>query len=300
MSLHCLLPMSRRRAAAFGLGNGLSTTTVAGRTFNTVDLVGRPLALGHFVALGGLPGLVFTTRTNTYTPYLQVGDDAFPDSRRDGVFTGRPYQVTYTNFPLGTQVATGLFPGVTLLDPRGGAQTATKELADRIGLDVRRNGGTPTTPFSPDAPPLVSPYQGWSLGVLAARQLPTTRAALERQLQADYLAVADADPAAPGARAVATTRALVTQTRDYLNALHGMSGFYSDRLAAVSRVAAYHDRPRLTVVSSNLTAEGGAGGCRSRRTCSVTPSGPSRRRVGRRSPPRRTRPAGGCSKTWWR
>src|SRR5262249_25770112 len=36
-------------AAAFGVGDGLSTTTVLNHTFNTVDLVGRPLTIGQFL-----------------------------------------------------------------------------------------------------------------------------------------------------------------------------------------------------------------------------------------------------------
>ena len=65
-------------AAAFGLGsNALSENVVLDQTFNDVDLVGHPLSIGNFVTQSGI-GAIFTTVTNTYSPYIQVGDEANP------------------------------------------------------------------------------------------------------------------------------------------------------------------------------------------------------------------------------
>ena len=47
--------------------------------------------------------LIFTATTNTYTPYIEMGDEAYPDSSQDEVITGTPYQEVLTNFPLGAR-----------------------------------------------------------------------------------------------------------------------------------------------------------------------------------------------------
>jgi hypothetical protein len=61
-------------AAAFGFP-ALQDTVVLDTTFNDVDLVGRPLTVGNLFSQNGLGGLVFTTVTNTYTPYIEIGDE---------------------------------------------------------------------------------------------------------------------------------------------------------------------------------------------------------------------------------
>ena len=71
--------MYNQAATAFG-GPALQTTTVLDQTFNDVDLVGRPITYGNFVNSSGSGGLAFSTVTNTYSPYLQLGDDAFPSN----------------------------------------------------------------------------------------------------------------------------------------------------------------------------------------------------------------------------
>jgi hypothetical protein len=97
-------------SALFGLG-GQQNSTVIDQTFNDVDLVGRPLSLGFNVA-SNTGGFIYTTTTNTYSPYLAWGDDAF-DSKHDQVIDGASFQETLTNFPFGSQALTGLFLNVT-------------------------------------------------------------------------------------------------------------------------------------------------------------------------------------------
>jgi hypothetical protein len=60
--------------AAFGL-NPLQETVVLDQTFNDVELVGHPLTVGNFVSQSGI-GATFSSVTHTYSPYLEVGDDA--------------------------------------------------------------------------------------------------------------------------------------------------------------------------------------------------------------------------------
>jgi hypothetical protein len=104
------------QASAALAGSGLSDTVVLDQTFNDVDLVGRPLTIGNFVSASGL-GAVFTSETFTYAPYVDLGDEAYPEPNQDELIPGTNYQETYTNFPLGNQVLTGLFLNVTFSGP---------------------------------------------------------------------------------------------------------------------------------------------------------------------------------------
>ena len=126
-------------SAAFGLGsNGLSENVVLDQTFNDVDLVGRPLTIGNFVNSVTPPGLFITATTNTYTPYIVLGDDALPDSQLADAITGQQYQEVLTNFPLASQILTGLFLNVTLAGAGTTSATYTDTLVDRIGYAARQ------------------------------------------------------------------------------------------------------------------------------------------------------------------
>jgi hypothetical protein len=95
---------------------------VLGQTFDEDYLVGRPLTIGNFVSQSGLSA-IFTEVTNTDTPYIVVGDDALPDSGLPEAITGTPYQEVLTNFPLSSQILTGLFLNVTESGPGTTSQT---------------------------------------------------------------------------------------------------------------------------------------------------------------------------------
>ena len=69
------------------------------------------------------PSLFISVTTNTYSPYIDIGDEAYPDPSHDQVIRGTDYQEVLTNFPLASQILTGLFlemmrrPGWTLPEP---------------------------------------------------------------------------------------------------------------------------------------------------------------------------------------
>ena len=115
--------------------SGLTDTTVLDLTFDDAELVGRPLSIGNLVSQSGTSA-IFTAVTNTYTPFLDMGDDAFPPSH-DETTAGTPYQEVLTSFPFGSQILTGLFLNVTLSGPQGAAQTYSRALVDRIGAAAR-------------------------------------------------------------------------------------------------------------------------------------------------------------------
>ena len=50
---------------------------------------------------------------------------------------GQAYQEVFTNFPLGSQLVTGLFLDISLSGPQGPATTLEKTLLDREGYAAR-------------------------------------------------------------------------------------------------------------------------------------------------------------------
>lgn len=236
----------------FGLGGGLSTTTVLDQTFPTAQLVGRPISIGHFVSSSRL-GFIFTTTTNTYAPYLLLGDEASTDPGTDELIPGTPYQETLTNFPLGTQVLTGVFLHVTLTGPNLPAETYDRALLDRIGFDIRQNGGTPNIAISPEGRPALTDFDIATLFVLPGRQNPDFPGPILAQLKdlSERLAASDGDPSSPEARRAFTT-AIYTITRAIGDSVLRASDASTDRLAADTLVKAYFDRPRLVLASHRL------------------------------------------------
>ena len=86
--------------ALFGL-SPFQDTTVLDQTFDDVELVGRPLTIGNFVTSSSVGALVFGSTTNTYTPYIVMGDEGLHGTEQPEPIVGQPYQEVLTNFPLG-------------------------------------------------------------------------------------------------------------------------------------------------------------------------------------------------------
>ncbi len=243
-------------SALFGLGGGgLSTTTVLDQTFNDVDLVGHPLTLGNFVNQSS-GGFLFTATTNTYSPYLEVGDLANPDPSQDEVLRGTDYQEVITNFPLGSQILTGLFLDVSLSGPQGPTQTYDRTLLDRIGYAVRQNGGSPSLDITATSPPAVSALDSWSIGVQASEQPAPPLATMQAQVTTDAARLSSIQASAnpdSNLAAAALNNTLIDQSRSYLVSLMAVSDGETDRLAATDLLKAYFDRPRVTIVGVNLS-----------------------------------------------
>ncbi len=159
-------------SALFGLSSGLQDATVLDQTFDDDYLVGRPLTVGNHVNSAGV-GAIFTEVTNTYTPYVELGDDAFPISD-DQLIEGTPYQEVLTNFPLASQVLTGLFLNVTLSGPQGPPESYSQTLVDRIGYAARQGLVQPNISVNPNAPPIITPMDLYTISVLSGGIQPAT------------------------------------------------------------------------------------------------------------------------------
>ena len=174
--------MYSQAAALFGLSSPMQDTTVLDQTFNDVDLVGGMLTVGNLV-VSTSAGFIISATTNTYTPYINMGDEAYPDGSHDEVNTGTPYQEVLTNFPLGSQILTGLFLNITSTGVGAAPQTVTQTLVDRIGYAARQGLAAPSgLSVSPSDPPIISPFDLTTLDIqpglqsaAAARACPGSR-----------------------------------------------------------------------------------------------------------------------------
>lgn len=251
--------------AAFG-GSGFRTLTVLDRTFNDVELVGRPVTVGHFVS-SQATGLGISTVTNTYSPYLRLGDVALPEPARGEVLPGLAYQEILTNFPLGSVVLTGLTLKFSFEGPQGAAESYAKTLVDRVGLPARQNGG-PIRIAVPNAagPSTITEQDSWTTNVLPAMQPVTTLgvygAAMSR-LQARMAEVLgplgsipdDGELDAEQAAAVQAARSILGEATTLSNESLGIIfAALADRALVDFQVgygtAAYYARPRLIVTST--------------------------------------------------
>ncbi len=136
----------RVKAETFSLAAGIfgfgpSSNTVLEQTFDTAELAGKPISLFHAASSSAPPALGIGAVTNTYTPILLVGQgDA--DMTTNPTIKGTDYQELLTNFPLGSTILTGVFLEIDALDAGGTKQTYTRTVFDRIGFNVRQNGGS--------------------------------------------------------------------------------------------------------------------------------------------------------------
>jgi transglutaminase-like putative cysteine protease len=238
--------------ASFGL-NPLQDTTVISQTFDDAQLVGRPLTIGFDVSQNLLGAAPFSQVTNTYTPYLVLGDEAFPDPSQSNVTVGQSYQENLTNFPLGNQILTGLFLNINLSGPDGQAESYQRTLVDRIGYGVRQGLRSPSVSVNPTAPPIVSPTDMYTLNVLpgvqsAAAIGPLYDAAHQDESALSQLGSATVATAAPPTISLETsliTAAQELKIAQFLVASAELTASY----ASLSDVVAYYDRPRITIVS---------------------------------------------------
>ena len=138
-------------------GFGLSTSTMLDQTFDSVDLVDKPITVGHFVSRQAPQGLTFSAVINTYSPYVTVGDSATAIDAYQ-VVRGTDYSETFTSFPLGTVLITGVFVDIDVIAPNnpGNPQTFRRVLVDRIGYATRQSGGSVNAPQPTDPPALTA------------------------------------------------------------------------------------------------------------------------------------------------
>lgn len=254
-------------SALFAFGNGLGRQTVLDRTFTSAELVGKPLTVGHFVDRTPLDTPVFSLLTSTYTPYLLLTGESF-DPTNDEVLTGTPYQETATTFPLGNMVLTGLFLTTVLTAPGSPPATYPRTLADRIGPAARLGTAGSTVTVDPDALPLVTDIDTWTLDIRSSLISPAAVLAQRPALAAvEAATVAYIDrPAAGNAATLASAvlrDALIASARLRLAEYAVTSDTVFANMAAGLLVRTYSDSPAIVILSHQAAEMNGMIGLQS-------------------------------------
>ncbi|SIO57707.1 LVIVD repeat-containing protein [Singulisphaera sp. GP187] len=240
-------------------GSSQSVAPVLTDTFDTVELVGRPITIGHFVS-SSTSGFVFSATTNTYTPYLLVGDGTL-ESSHDPLLLGTSYQEVLTNFPFGSQILTGVFLKIKMTAPDGTVVNLDKTLADRFGVAARQKGGGGALSVNPGEP-LITPLDLTTLSIEPGRYNLKALETLNQQLaaqQATFTSFAqqvDATPPGPardqllGQLSSVFGNALIAMARSRLAQFAVMSDTFTDQLGSSELVKAYFDSPRVVLFDS--------------------------------------------------
>ena len=188
-------------SAASLFGSGPQTTTVLDQTFTSADLYGRSLSVGNLVQ-GSAISAIFSSTTFTYTPYIIVNNND-GNIANAPIILGTSYQEDLTNFPLGSQVLTGLFLDLKSTSPtaNGGTQSQTFErtIVDRIGYAARQSGAAVSFSSSTSGmQPAVSPFDIVTIDVTPGNQIPGPLLAEQADLAS--LGTARLDAASTAAR----------------------------------------------------------------------------------------------------
>jgi uncharacterized membrane protein len=248
-------------SALFAFGNGLSTQTVLDHTFRSVDLVGRPLTVGHFVSVTQIPSLVFSAKTSVYSPYITEGDLAFPDLTNDHAIRGTDFQEVLTNFPFGSQVTTGLFLKMSVTGPGRQTEVFERALVDRIGFAARQGTASGTVSFDPNGPAAISPFDLTTINVIPGRQdaraLTISNRTVEHyQAKIDELIANNANVAVTAETSGLVRSALTASNQLRIAHFLALSDSFTIPSANGLRVKAYFDSPRITIVKTVAREQG--------------------------------------------
>ncbi|MGE3818073.1 MAG: Ig-like domain repeat protein [Isosphaeraceae bacterium] len=231
-------------------------TTVLDQTYDNVDLVGRPLTIGHFFSTH-TAGFIITARTNTYSPYIVMGDEAY-DFRFDDLVRGDDFQEVLTNFPFGSQTVTGVFLEVDLSGPSGPTRTYERAILDRIGYEARRGLVNANVTVDPNSSQAVTELDLLTLVVNAGRGNPRPSGVFRGAVDDVLSEIADSTlldlPVdAQYATFMRNLRdGMIAATREIATNFISQSDEATDRISERSLIKAYFDRPRLIIVSNRF------------------------------------------------
>ena len=252
-------------AAAFGLGIG--TTTVLDRSFDTVDLVDKPITLSHFLAINAPPALAIGAVITTYSPYLMVGDSTV-DVNNYEVLRGNDYGEILTNFPQGNIVVTGVTLNIDSTDASGTTTTESRTLADRVGYAKRRSGASVALTTVPPTLPVLTRLDQMTIGINPGRQPLNDFASRKSRLEALQVQLSAIAPVAAALPPYALRNAAELAVAERATALTASSTTLINELAVASLAAAadelrdrnsvrflvkaYQSTPRITIAATKV------------------------------------------------
>jgi hypothetical protein len=252
-------------AAAFGLG--LGSTTVLDQTFDSADLVDKPITVSHFVNVFSPPALAIGATQNTYSPYLTVGDSRSSVANYE-VIRGSDYSEVITNFPLGNILVTGVFVNIDIVDTANQTQTYRRPMFDRVGYATRALGGSVSVDPATVSQPVLSVLDSMTISISPSRQalddFPARKArlqALQAQLAALLPQVQALPPPAlrdPSQQAIASNAiisnryAMIAAQELALATFLGAADRQADDHSLRTLVKAYVASPRVTIAQARL------------------------------------------------
>ncbi|MBL8309875.1 MAG: hypothetical protein JNL19_05585 [Burkholderiales bacterium] len=252
-------------SAMFGFG--LGTTTVLDRSFDSADLVDKPISISHFVNAFSPPSLAIGATQNTYTPYLTVGDSR-ADVASYEVIRGSDYFEMQTNFPLGSIFVTGVFVTIDITDANGQTQSFRRTMYDRIGFVTRAQGGAVSVDPQSFTRPVLGELDVMTLAVSPSRQalddfaarktrmqtLQTQLAALQPMVTAlPPVNLRDAAQNAIARNAINLNRyALIAANEIAAASFLGSADRSTDEHALRTLTRAYIASPRITIAQSKV------------------------------------------------
>lgn len=248
--------------AAFGLG-GFGTDVVLNQVFNDVDLVGRPLTVDNFVNTDREGGLGFFSVVNTYSPYIQQSDEAFPDPDQDlllrgpnELIRGQDYQEYVSNFPFGNQFLTGVFLHFTLTGPGGVPQGYDRTLIDRIGFAGRHTAESTPLQIDPTGPPIISALDLWTVNALPGLQSPAVVAGQRDALAAVTDRVAALPAGAPLDQVNLYEREIASLGNENVGILFAAAcDNVQAQMAPGYQVKSYYTSPRLLISTTRQVGD---------------------------------------------
>lgn len=217
--------------------------TVLDRSFRTVDLVGVPVTMGHFVdrkhfGFGGL-GI-----TNTFSPYFRIGDE---------LVRGSDYQELFS--PVGGSALTGVFLQLTVVDALGQETGFERAVMDRLGFATRRGeAGPPALEFDGEQLNLTE-IDLLTVGVITSRQ--DAGAAEAERLTAgrlDAVAKQLAETEAPLDNAA--REAFAAHQRATIGVFATVADLFDAGIQRLTTTHAYAAAPLLFVAGSRLRQDG--------------------------------------------
>jgi uncharacterized membrane protein len=244
--------------AAVNGSNGLTTSTVLDKTWNAVELVGKPISISQFVDEKNLGGLAFTSRVLTYIPYFLVGDVADPLAKNDEIIIGISFQELLTNFPLGSTILTGLQLNMDQVLPSGGTEHDERMLVDRIGFAARQNSGTGNFAVDANGQPALTNFSTVTLFVGGSefsaqepvslyQNIVSAQSALQAIVNPGLTSLPPGTAAVIGSYVAKLTRLMGYR---YLSSMD----FSADRAADLAMVNAYWNKARIVLAKVTLQA----------------------------------------------
>ena len=162
-----------------------------------------------------------------------------------------------TNFPLASQVLTGLFLNITLSGPSSPSETFNRTLVDRIGYAARQQMTPPQDlSVNPSSPPIITPFDLTTLNILPGLQGTGAANFVQDQSNEEINAVSSDS----NATTIDQTGALITLGQAELANFAVASDQEAANLEHGFSITSYFALPRITAFSSQAqTAASGSG-----------------------------------------